>query len=111
MIVRMVCREAWSEACTYIHSCVLSAEVVLKLVKPFAHTNKSSEAPPKTEPNLLTMPFLPLHRSQLQDRRGFSGQDVLTMKVLVVLLGLITATLPSGKSGAREEGRESWDKE
>ena len=77
----------------------------MKLVKPFAHTNKSSETPPKAEPNQLTMPFLPLHRSQLQDRRGFSGQDVLTMKALAVLLGLITATLLSGESGAREEGR------
>ena len=54
------------------------------------------------------MPFLPLYRAQLQDMRGFSGQDVLTMKVLAVLQGLITATLLSGKSGAREEGKESW---
>ena len=95
-------------AAALIHSCVLSAEVVLKLVKPFAHTNKPSEAPPKAEPNLFNMPFLPLHRAQLQDMRSFSGQDVLTMKVLAVLQGLITATLVSGKSGAREEGRESW---
>ena len=94
-----------------IHSCVLSAEVVLKLVKPFVHTNKPPEAPPKAEPNLLTMLFLSLHRSQQQDRRGFSGQEGLTMKIFVVVLGLITATLVSSKSGAREEGRESWDKE
>ena len=59
----------------------------------------------------LLCQFLPLHRAQLQDRRGFGGHLVLTMKVLVVLHGLITATLLSGKSGAREEGRESWDKE
>ena len=98
-------------AAALIHSCVLSAEVVLKLVKPFAHTNKPPEAPLRQCPIYLLWQFLPLHRVQLQDRRGLSGQDVLTMKVLVVLLGLITATLLSGKSGAREEGRESWNKE
>ena len=32
-------------AAALIHSCVLSAEVVLKLVKPFAHTNNPPEAP------------------------------------------------------------------
>ena len=33
------------------------------------------------------------------------------MKLLVVLLGLIAATLLSGKGDARQEGVESWDKE
>ena len=79
----------------------------MKLQKPFAHTNKLSEAPPKAEPNLLTMPFLPLLRSQLQDRRGLSGQEVLTMKALAVLPGLITATLVSGKSGEGREGERA----
>ena len=48
---------------------------------------------------------------KLQGRRGFGGQSVLTMKVFVVLQGLITATLLLGKSGVSEEGRDSWNKE
>ena len=112
MTVYSMHQKSLPAAAALIHSCVLSAaEVVLKLVKPLAHTNKPPEAPPKAEPNLLTMLFLSLHRSQLKDRRGFSGQEGPTMKIFVVVLGLITATLVSSKSGAREEGRESWDKE
>ena len=92
------------------HRLAVNWGAVLKLQKPFAHTNKPLEAT-KAQPNLLTMPILSLHMPQLQGRRGFSGQAVLTMKVFAVLQGLLTATLLSGKSGIREEGRESWDKE
>ena len=87
-----------------IHSCVLSAEIVLKLVKPFAHTNKPPEAPQRRCLIYLLCQFLSLHRVQLQDMRGFREQAVLTMKVFVVLQGLITATLLSGKSGEGRKG-------
>ena len=95
-------------AAALIHSCVLSAAAVLKLVKPFNLLIQINSVKPPKGSNLL---HPTLHKAQLQDISGFSQeQDVLTMKVLAVLLGLMTATLLSGKSGAREEGRESWDK-
>ena len=100
-------------AAALIHSCVLSAGVVLKLVKPFAHTNKHPEAPLKADPNLITAlistsPQFTCHSYRTGEA---SVEVVLTMKVLVVLLGLITATFLSGKGADREEGRESWDKD
>ena len=75
----------------------------------YAQTNPLK--PQKHNPSYLLCQFLLLYMPQLQGRRGFSGQVVLTMKVFVVLQGLITVTLLSGKSGVRKEGRESWDKE
>ena len=94
-------------AAALIHSCVLSAEVVLKLVKPFAHTNKPPESS-KAERNLITalistFPLITCHSCRTGEA---SVEAALTMKVLVVLLGLITATFLSGKGADREEGRE-----
>ena len=99
-------------AAALIHSCVLSAEVVLKLVKPFAHTNKPSEAT-KAERNLITTlistsPQITCHNCRTGDA---TVEVVLTMKVFVVLLGLITATFLSGKGAEGGRERESWDKD
>ena len=57
---------------------------------------------------LLLQYFSPplLTQLQLQGKSGIVNKKVLTMKVLVVLLGLITATLLSGK-GTREEERST----
>ena len=48
---------------------------------------------------LLLQYFSPpcLTQLQLQDKSGIVNKKILTMKVLVVLLGLITATFLSGK--------------
>ena len=81
-------------------------------MKPFAYTNKHPEAT-KADPNLITAlistsPQITCHSC----RTGVATVEVvLTMKVLVVLLGLITATFLSGKGADREEGKESWDKD
>ena len=84
----------------------------MKLQKPFAHTNKHPEAT-KADPNPITA--LISTTSQITCHSCRTGvalvEVVLTMKMLVVLLGLITAMFLSGKGADREEGRESWDKD
>ena len=76
----------------------------MKLVKPFADTNKATKA----DPNLITAlistnPQVPCQSCRTGEA---SVEVVLTMKVLVVLLGLITAMFLSGKGVDRRKGEK-----
>ena len=76
-------------------------------MKPFAITNKRPEAT-KADPNLIialipTSPQITCHSC----RTGVATVEVvLTMKALVVLLGLITAMFLSGKGVDRRKGEK-----
>ena len=79
----------------------------MKLVKPFGNTNKPLKLPKdgaKSKTAVIpTSPQITCHSC----RTGKATVEVgLTMKVLVVLLGLISATLLSGKGADRDEWRE-----
>ena len=70
--------------------------------------------PQKADPNLITALISTSPQITCHNCRTGEATVVevgLTMKVLVVLMGLITATFLSGKGADREEGRESWDKD
>ena len=90
---------------TMMMQCIEAAEAIC------SH-NKHPEAT-KADPNLITALISTSPQTICHSCRTGEAtvEVVLTMKVLVVLMGLITAKFLSGKGADREEGRESWDKD
>ena len=89
-----------------IYSCVPSAEVVLKLVKPFAHTNKPLKLPKgRAKSKTAVIPTFPRITCHSWRTGEATVEVVLTMKVFAVLLGLITATCQVRVGQGRKEKR------